>query len=210
MKLNILIADDHVVVRKGIKQILAEELIMANLTEVASAEEVMEAVNRQKFDLVISDISMQGRSGIELVKQLQINHPEIPVLILSIHPEKQYAMRALKAGAAGYLNKGSASKLLVKAIEQVLKGKKYITPELADILVENLTGTSAELPHELLSDREFEVFEKLAQGKTLAEIATSLSISVSTVSTYRSRVLEKMNLNTNADLTKYAIAHHLI
>ena len=210
MKLKIIIADDHAVVRKGLKQILAEQMVHAQVSEVASAEEVLQAVRSEKFDLIISDISMQGRSGIELVKQLQIDKPEIPVLILSIHPEKQYALRALKAGAAGYLNKGSASEELAKAIKQIVQGKKYISPLLAEILADNVSGTTSVTSHEILSDREFEVLKLVAKGKGPSEIADYLSISVSTVSTYRSRVLEKMKLQNNADLTRYAMLHHLI
>ncbi len=210
MPLQIIIADDHAVVRKGLKQILSDELLDAQISEATSAENLLEIIRKHKFDLVISDISMPGRSGIELLKQLRIDYPTLPVLILSMHPETQYAMRALKAGAAGYLTKDTASEELVKAVHQILNGRKYISPLLAELLAENITGSITETSHELLSDREFEVMKLIAAGKSISEIAETLSISINTVSTYRSRVLEKMKLQTNADLTLYAIEHKLI
>lgn len=210
MKIKIIIADDFPVVRKGLKQILADELINAQISEAGSAEQLLEIIRQQKFDLVITDISMPGRSGIDLLKQLRIDYPELPVLILSMHPETQYAMRALKAGAAGYLNKETASEELVKAVQQILNGRKYISPTLAELLAENIGGNVAETSHEILSDREFEVMKLIAAGKSISEIADMLSVSINTVSTYRSRVLEKMKLHTNADLTLYAVEHKLI
>ena len=210
MKLQIIIADDHAVVRKGLKQILLDELIDAQISEATSAENLLEVMRQQKFDLAISDISMPGRSGIDLLKQLRINYPTLPVLILSMHPEAQYAMRAIKAGAAGYLTKDTASEELVKAVQQILNGRKYISPSLAELLAENLGGTATDTLHETLSDREFEVMKLIAAGKSISEIAETHSISINTVSTYRSRVLEKMKLQTNADLTLYAVEHKLI
>lgn len=210
MKLQIIIADDHAVVRKGLKQILLDELIDAQISEATSAENLLEVIRLQKFDLVISDISMPGRSGIDLLKQLRIDYPALPVLILSMHPETQYAMRALKAGASGYLTKDTASEELVKAVQQILNGRKYISPSLAELLAENVGGSLTETSHETLSDREFEVMKLIAAGKSISEIAETLSIGINTVSTYRSRVLEKMKLQTNADLTLYSVEHKLI
>lgn len=210
MKLQIIIADDHAIVRKGLKQILLDEMLDAQVSEASSAENLLEIMRQQKFDLVISDISMPGRSGIDLLKQLHIDYPSLPVLILSMHPETQYAMRALKAGAAGYLTKDTASEELVKAVQQILNGRKYISPSLAELLAENVGGNTTETSHEILSDREFEVMKMIAAGKSISEIAEALSISINTVSTYRSRVLEKMKLQTNANLTLYAVEHKLI
>ncbi len=210
MKTQIIIADDHAVVRKGLKQILLDEMLDAQISEATSAEQLLEIMRQQKFDLVISDISMPGRSGIDLLKQLHIDYPSLPVLILSMHPEAQYAMRALKAGAAGYLTKDTASEELVKAVRQILNGRKYISPSLAELLAENVGGNINETSHDILSDREFEVMKLIATGKSISEIAEMLSISINTVSTYRSRVLEKMKLQTNADLTLYAVEHKLI
>ncbi len=210
MKLQIIIADDHAIVRKGLKQILLDEMLDAQVSEATSTENLLEIMRQQKFDLVISDISMPGRSGIDLLKQLHIDYPSLPVLILSMHPETQYAMRALKAGAAGYLTKDTASEELVKAVHQILNGRKYISPSLAELLAENVGGNTTETSHEILSDREFEVMKMIAAGKSISEIAEALSISINTVSTYRSRVLEKMKLQTNANLTLYAVEHKLI
>ncbi len=210
MKIQIIIADDHAVVRKGLKQILLDEMLDAQISEAASAEQLLEIMRQQKFDLVISDISMPGRSGIDLLKQLHIDYPLLPVLILSMHSEAQYALRALKAGAAGYLTKDTASEELVKAVRQILNGRKYISSSLAELLAENIGGNATETSHDILSDREFEVMKLIATGKSISEIAEMLSISINTVSTYRSRVLEKMKLQTNADLTLYAVEHKLI
>ena len=207
---KIILVDDHMVVRKGIKYILTEELMNVQISEATSAEELLQQIRLEKFDLVITDISMSGRSGLELVKQLKIEHPTLPVLILSMHPETQYAIRALKAGAAGYLNKETAPDELIKAIQKIKLGKKYISPTLAELLAENVGGLALETPHTLLSDREFEVLKQISIGKSLSEIAEMLILSVSTVSTYRSRILEKMNLQTNADLIQYAIEHKLV
>jgi two-component system invasion response regulator UvrY len=207
---KIILVDDHLVVRKGIKYILAEEMLGVEISEATSAEELLQQIRKEKFDLVITDISMQGRSGLDLVKQLKIEQPDLPVLILSMHPETQYAVRALKAGASGYLNKEAAPEELIKAIQKIKLGKKYISPALAELLAENVGGLAIESSHHLLSDREFEVFKQISVGKSLSEIAEMLILSVSTVSTYRSRILEKMNLQTNADLTQYAVEHKLI
>jgi two-component system invasion response regulator UvrY len=208
--LKILIADDHTVVRKGLRQILLEEFLSAEIDEAADAEELMKKVMKKEWDIVVSDISMPGRSGLEVLQQIKQHYPRLPVLILSIHPEDQYAVRVLKAGASGYLNKDSAPDELVKAVRQVLLGKKYITTSTAERLASLLDQDPGKLPHENLSDREFEVLRLLAAGSPVSEIAEKLSLSVTTVSTYRARILAKMNLKSNADLTLYAIRNNLL
>lgn len=208
--LRILIADDHTVVRRGLKQIILEEFLSAQIEEVADAEDLLKKVFKEEWDVVVSDISMPGRSGLEILQQIKQQYPKLPVLILSVHPEDQYAVRVLKAGASGYLNKDSAPDELVKAIHQVLLGKKYITASIADRLAALLDQDTHKLPHESLSDREFEVLKLLAAGQSVSEIAERLALSVTTVSTYRARVLTKMNMKTNADLTLYAINNKLL
>ena len=208
--LKILIADDHTVVRKGLRQILLEEFLSAEIEEAVDAEELMKKVMKKEWDIVVSDISMPGRSGLEVLQQIKQHYPRLPVLILSIHPEDQYAVRVLKAGASGYLNKDSAPDELVKAVRQVLLGKKYITPSIAERLASLLDQDPDKQPHESLSDREFEVLKLLAAGSPVSEIADKLSLSVTTVSTYRARILAKMNLRNNADLTLYAIKNQLL
>lgn len=208
--LRILIADDHTVVRKGLKQILLEEFPAARIEEVPDAEEMINKVMNDHWDIVVSDLSMPGRSGLDALQQIKNIRPELPVLILSIHPEEHYALRVLKAGASGYLSKGSASDELVKAVQTVLLGKKYISAAVAEKLASNIASNSQKQAHELLSDREFDVMKLLAAGKSVSDIADMLSLSVTTISTYRARIMAKMNLRTNSDLTKYAIESNLI
>lgn len=208
--LRILIADDHSVVRKGLKQILLEEFPSAIIEDVPDAEEMIKKVMTARWDVVVSDMSMPGRSGLDALQQIKQIHPELPVLILSIHPEEHYALRVLKAGASGYLSKGSASDELVKAVQTVLLGKKYISSAVAEKLASSFSPDSLKQAHELLSDREFDVMKLLASGKSVSDIADMLSLSVTTISTYRARIMAKMNLKTNSDLTKYAIESHLI
>lgn len=208
--LRILIADDHTVVRKGLKQILLEEFPTAHIEDVPDAEEMIKKVMNAKWDVVVSDMSMPGRSGLDALQQIKQIYPDLPVLILSIHPEEHYALRVLKAGASGYLSKGSASDELVKAVQTVLLGKKYISASVAEKLASSFSADSAKQAHELLSDREFDVMKLLAAGKSVSDIAEILSLSVTTISTYRARIMTKMNLKTNSDLTKYAIESNLI
>jgi DNA-binding NarL/FixJ family response regulator len=205
-----LIADDHTVVRKGLKHILLEAFPSAQIEEVADAESLLKKVFAQHWEVVISDISMPGRSGLEVLQQIKQHYPQLPVLILSVHPEDQYALRVLKAGASGYLNKDSASEQLVAAVNRVMLGKKYITPGIAEKLAGTLDHDPDKLPHEYLSDREFEVLKLIAGGMTVSEIALRLSLSVTTISTYRSRIMAKMALRTNADLILYAVEHRLV
>ena len=208
--MRILIVDDHFVVRKGIHQILMEEFPTAYTDEAADADHMLKKVMEQDWDLVISDLSMPGRSGLDVLPQLKSIKPKLPVLIMSIHPEDHYAVRVIKSGAAGYLSKDLAPDELVTAVKTVVGGKKYITPIVAEKLAHAL-NKKTELPsHEYLSDREFSVLKLLASGKSVSEIAENMYLSVNTISTYRTRLLVKMNLKTNADLTVYAMEHELI
>ncbi|HZS07782.1 MAG TPA: response regulator transcription factor [Blastocatellia bacterium] len=208
--IRILIADDHAVVRRGLKQIVAEQFDQPVIGEAQNASEVLSLVRLGEWDVVVLDISMPGRGGLEILGELKHEHPRLPVLILSVHSEEQYARRALKAGAAGYLNKESAPEELVKAIRTVVAGRKYVSASLAENLVTALGTEGDRAPHETLSDREFQVFSLLASGKTVGEIATQLSLSVKTISTYRTRILEKMRLASNAELIHYAIQQKLV
>jgi two-component system invasion response regulator UvrY len=208
--LRILIADDHSVVRQGLERILRREYPTAVIQEVSNAEELVKEAMKSEWDLIISDLSMPGRTGLEALGQVKEVFPKLPILILSVHPEEHYAIRALKAGASGYLSKDMAPEELIAATHRVLMGRKYITPSIAEKLTDEMNGDHLKLPHESLSDREFEVLKLLAAGKSLIEIGNIFSISATTVSTYRGRILVKMKLRTNADLTKYAIGHKLI
>ncbi|HEY4673195.1 MAG TPA: response regulator transcription factor, partial [Nitrososphaerales archaeon] len=194
--IKILIADDHAVVRRGLKQILAEEPNMAVFGEACNAQEVLKNVREQDWDIVILDITMPDRSGLDVLKELKRERPKLPVLILSIHPEEQYAVRVLKAGAAGYMTKESAPEELVKAIRKVLRGGKYISPSLAEKLAFDLETDSEKPLHETLSDREYQVMCMIASGKTVKEIAKKLYLSVKTISTHRARILGKMKMKT--------------
>ena len=207
--IRILIADDHSVVRKGLRQILLEGFPTAHIEEVPDAEEMIKKIIQFPWDVVISDLSMPGRSGLEALQQLKQINPKLPVLILSIHPEDQYALRVLKAGASGYLSKDMAPDELVNAVQRVMLGKKYITASIAEKLASVLDQDSGKAAHESLSDREFSVLKLLAAGKSVSEIAESLFLSVTTVSTYRSRIMAKMGMKNNADLTLYSIEHKL-
>lgn len=204
---RILLADDHSFVRLGLIQILKDEFPSAEIKEVNDGSSLVREVSLSDWDLVISDLDMPGQSGLQALEQIKLIKPHIPVLILSIYAEDLYAIRSLKAGAAGYLNKNAAPYELVTAISRIAQGKKYITPEIAEKL---LFGVQGKAPHEILSNREFEIFKMLASGKTITQIADALSVALTTVSTHRSRIMEKLGLSTNSDLTRYAITHHII
>jgi len=208
--LRVVIADDHPLIRKGLKQILAESLYIGKVDEAGDGDELMNLLRKGPYDVVVLDISLPGKDGLELLKDVKSLYPSLPVLILSIQPEEQYALRALKCGASGCLNKASAPEELVAAIRRLAEGGTYITPIVEELLLKDLKRTQGELPHQALSDREYQVFLLLASGKTPSEIAEKLSLSVKTVSTYRMRLLEKMGLKTNAQLTQYAFKHGLI
>src|SRR6266851_306589 len=205
-----LIADDHAVVRQGLRQILQETTDMQVTGEAATGPEALDRARGDSYDVVVLDITMPGRSGFEVLKELRVELPELPVLVLSMHAEEQFAVRLLKAGAAGYLNKESAPDELVKAIRKVVSGGRYVSPTLAEKLAFEIDAGSDKLLHETLSDREFQVMRMMASGKTVKEIATELSLSVKTISTYRARILTKMNLHTNAELIHYAITNQLV
>ena len=208
--IRVLIADDHAIVREGLKQIVAEVPDMAVAGEAADGDEVLERVAEQDYDVVLLDISMPGKSALDVLKELRRGKPEMPVLILSIHPEEQYAVRFLKAGAAGYIQKEAAPDELVTAVRKVSQGRKYVSPALAERLAAALETDVGKPLHETLSDREYQVMCMIGQGKTVTEIAKELSLNVRTVSTYRSRVLKKMNMKTSAQLTRYVIENQLI
>jgi two-component system, NarL family, invasion response regulator UvrY len=208
--INIIIVDDHPIVRQGLKQILSEEPDMAVFGEAQNSQEVLELIRKQDWDIVVLDISMPGRGGLDVLKEIKHERPKLPVLILSIHPEDQYAVRALKAGASGYLTKESAPEALVRAIRKILRGGKYVSSTLAEKLAYNLEAETEKPLHETLSDREYQVMLMIAQGKTTNAIAEEMALSVKTVSTYRARILEKMKMNTIADITYYVIKNNLI
>ena len=206
--IRVLVADDHTVVRRGVLQILSEAADMIAAGEASTGREVVQAVLEDDYDVILLDISMPNGSGLEILKQLRALKPELYVLVLTMYPEEQYAVRALKAGAAGYLTKESAPTELIAAIRRVSQGRRYITPSLAERLVDRLGADGPR--HEILSDREYQVMCELAAGRTVSEIAVELSLSPKTVSTYRTRVLEKLNLNNTAEIMRYAIQHRLI
>ena len=208
--IKILIADDHAVVRRGLKQILSETVDMVVGAEAVNGQETLNKVRANDWGVVVLDITMPGRSGLDILKELKRERPKLPVLVLSMHSEDQYAVRVLKAGASGYMTKESAPDELVKAIRKVSAGGKYISPYLAEQLAYDLGGDFEKPPHTALSDREYEVMCMIASGRMVSDIAKKLSLSVKTISTYRTRILEKMKLETNADLTRYAIDNRLI
>lgn len=208
--LKILIADDHAIVRRGLKQILLEEYPSAQVGEVADAESLVTEVVTNDWEIIICDMNMPGRSGLDALSQIKQIAPHIPVLIMSMYPEDQYALRVLKAGASGYLGKETIHEHIIRAIQTVQLGKKFITPAVAEKLADAVREDSEKEPHELLSDREFDVFKLLAAGSSVSEIAHQLSLSTTTVSTYRTRILSKMNIRSNADLTRYALERKLI
>ena len=207
---RILLADDHAVVRKGLKQILQESMPTATFGEAANGEEAIRKSRIDVWDIVILDISLPGKSGLDVLKDLRQAQPRLPVLVLSMHPEAQFAVRFLKAGAAGYLTKRMATRNLVAAVKKVLRGGRYISPSLAGLLAEALRALADRAPHEALSDREYQVFRLLSTGKTVKKIGQELSLSPQTVSTHRAHILEKMAMKTNADLIQYAIQNGLL
>ncbi len=207
---RILIVDDHVIIRKGLKQILADSFSNAIFGEAKNGEDAVEQVRKQVWDVVLLDITMPGKSGLDVLQQVVNARPNLAVLVLSMHPEDQYAVRVLKTGAAGYITKNTASEEVVGAVKKVLTGGKYISASLAEELAANLNAPVAQSPHATLSDREYQVMRFIAQGKSVKEIGFELSLSVKTISTYRTRVLQKMKLKTNADLIRYAVHEKLV
>ena len=208
--INILVVDDHALIRKGMKLILEDTADMRVTGEAESGIQGIQMVQNSHFDLVLLDISLPDRNGIDVLKQIRLSHPQLPILMLSTHAEEQYAVRSMKAGAAGYLNKQSAPAQLVTAIRQVASGKKYISHEMAEQLANGLSQGFQELLHQALSNREYQTLCLMASGKKLSEMAAIMSLSAKTVSVYRARLLEKMKLKNNAEAIHYAITHHLI
>jgi two-component system invasion response regulator UvrY len=208
--LKILLADDHAVVRQGVKQILAEAFLQATFGEARNNHELLNLVVNERWDILVLDLSMPGGNGLEALKQIKHDHPQLPVMILSMFPEDQYAVRTIRAGAAGYLNKESAPEELVQAIRKILHGGHYISSSVAEELVMYAQNDDEQPLHKRLSDREYQVLYLLASGRKVKEISTELSLSAKTVSTYRARLLIKMNMETNAELTHYAIQNGLV
>ncbi|HET6256203.1 MAG TPA: response regulator transcription factor [Puia sp.] len=209
--MRILIADDHAIVRKGIRQLLVEKYPLATIEEVGDSESLIAKTDAEDWDVVICDLDMPGRSGLDALQHIRLMHPKLPVLIMSIYPEEQYARRLLKAGAAGYLSKDAATEDLSTAVRQVLQGRKYISPTVAQIIAGDIGQEAVDkASHESLSNREFEIFKLIASGKQVSEIADKLFLSSATISTHRARILAKMDLRTNAELTRYALDHKLI
>lgn len=208
--INILIADDHAIVREGLKQIVAEEPDIKVIGEAENASQVFELLKTKDINIIILDINMPGKSGLEALKDLRKDYPKIPVLILSMYSEEQYGLRALKSGASGFLKKVSAPEELVKAIRKIFYSGKYISTELAEKLVENFNENGKILRHEQLSNRELQIMCEIGKGKSAEEMADDLSISIHTVYSYRNRILEKMKLKSNVELTQYVLKNKLI
>lgn len=207
---RILVVDDHYVVRQGLKGILQEHYAAVEFGDAANAQEALELTWKQEWDLILLDIAMPGRGGLDLLKDLRQSFPKLPVIVLSMHPEEQFAIRVLKLGAASYIRKDSAGQELVKGVEAALRGAKYITPSIALQLASNLERNDEGPSHLSLSDREYQVLCLLASGKTVKEVGYELSLSVKTISTYRTRILEKMGLRNNSQLMRYAVQNRLI
>lgn len=205
-----LLIDDHAVLRRGLRQLLSEEFKSAQYEEAESAAVALSLITKKPWDLVFLDISLPGRSGLEILPDLRQLAPRVPILILSMNPEEQFALRALKSGAAGYINKDAAPEELLKAVHKILHGGHYVSPKLAEILVQHLEEKNSTHEHENLSDREFAVMLRLAKGDRIKAIGIELNLSVKTVSTYRTRILSKMGLTSNAELAQYALKHQLL
>lgn len=208
--IRVLVADDHAIVREGLKQILAGSGDLTVAGEAANGNDVLKMVREQSWDVLVTDMSMPGRSGIELIKLVKEARPQLPVLVLSMYGESQYAVRAIRAGASGYLNKESASDQLVTAIRKIASGGVHVSAAVAEALFNNVRGGQRVQLHEQLSDREFQVLRLIAGGKSVGDIATALNLSPKTVSTHKTRILEKMNMTNQAELIRYALEHRLV
>jgi len=209
-KIKVLIADDHDIVRQGIEKVLSKSDDVVVVGEASNGREVIELVKKTKIDVLLMDVEMPEKTGWDVLSELKVLKPDLPVIILSIFPEEHYGPRFIKAGAAGYLNKASKSAILLEAIRKVHQGGRYVSPKLADLLIQDMGRTTKQNPHDSLSPREFQVFCQIAAGKKLKDIAGELSLSITTVSTHRGHILEKMNMKTNADLIHYAIRNGLV
>jgi two-component system, NarL family, invasion response regulator UvrY len=208
--LNVLIVDDHAIVREGLKRVLSESSGETTFTESSTGQGALDAVRREEFHIAVFDINLPDKDGLELLKEVKLIRPSLPVLILSLYDERHYALRALKGGASGYLTKETAGESLAAAVQKVLRGGIYISPTLAERMGRDLIGQNESLPHEALSDREHEVLRLLAKGKTVTEISDLLSLSDKTISTYRARMFQKLKIKTNAALIRYALDHQLV
>src|SRR5213083_840080 len=208
--IKVVVVDDHAVVREGLKRIISENPGMAVTGEAGDGNEAIRVIQSEPCDVVLLDITMPDKSGLDVLKQLHAESPRLPILVLSMHSEDQYAVRVLRAGAAGYLTKESAPAKLVQAIRKVVRGGRYVSQSLAEKLVFDLDGDSTKAPHEILSDREYQVLCMIASGKTVTIIAEELALSVKTISTYRVRILEKLKMKNNAEMTRYAIKEGLV
>jgi len=210
MLMNILVADDHALIRKGLRQLLEDSLHVSGIDEAEDGNRALELAGAKRYDVVILDVSMPGRDGLDLVRAIKDIDPGTHVLILSIQPEEQYALRAFRLGASGCLNKAGDPGEIVEAVRSVVAGRRYLSPKAQELLLEEMAGSGDAPPHEALSDREYQVFRLLASGKTIGEISELLALSVKTVSTYRARILAKMAMDNNAQLTHYAFKHGLV
>ena len=208
--IRVLIVDDHAILRRGLRALLSDEFHGAAFGEASDARQALEQLRKEKWDVALLDITMPGKSGLELLKEFKAARPKLPVLVLSAHPEDQFAVRVLKAGAAGYMTKESAPEELVQAIRKILAGGRYVSPTLAEQFVLNVRKDFTRAPHETLSDREYEVMCRIASGKTVTEIAGELSLSVKTISTYRARILQKLGVKNSAEIARYAIRNGLV
>ena len=208
--MRVLIVDDHAILRRGLKELLADEFHGAAFGEAANALQAMEQLQKKEWDVALLDITLPGKNGLDLLKDLKVARPKLPVLVLSAHPEDQFGVRVLKAGAAGYMTKESAPEELVKAVRKILAGGRYVSPTLAEKLALRVGKDFTRMPHETLSDREHEIMCRIASGKTVTEIAGELSLSAKTISTYRSRILEKLGVKNNAEIIRYAIQNELV
>lgn len=208
--IRVLIVDDHAILRRGLRALLSDEFADAEFGEASHAEQALEQLGKKEWDVALLDITLPGKSGLDLLKELKAARPGLPVLVLSVHPEDQFAVRVLKAGAAGYMTKESAPEELVQAIRKILAGGPYVSPTLAEKLALSVGKDFTRTPHETLSDREYEVMCRIASGKSVTEIAGELSLSVKTVSTYRARILEKLGAKNSAEITRYAIRNGLV
>ncbi|NJD21503.1 MAG: response regulator transcription factor [Melioribacter sp.] len=208
--MKIIIVDDHELVREGLKKVLLKEPGIQLVGEANNTLELFKLLEETEVDLVVLDITMPGRSGLDIISELKNLNDHIRILILSMHPEERFALRALKAGASGYLSKEAAARELVTAIRKIMSGGRYVSANLADHLLSNLDNDLGKLPHENLSNREFEIFRLIAKGKSVGQIAEELILSVNTITSYRSRMMEKMNFSSNAEIVRYAIEHNLI
>jgi two-component system invasion response regulator UvrY len=208
--IRVLIVDDHAIVRRGLRELVSDEFRGAAFGEASDARQALEQLRKKAWDLALIDINLPGKNGLDLLKELKAQWPKLPVLVLSGHPEDQFAVRVLKAGAGGYMTKESAPEELAKAIRKVLGGGRYVSPALAEKLALGLRKDLTRTPHETLSDREYEVMSRIALGKTVTEIAEELSLSAKTISTYRARVLEKLDVRNSAEIVQYAIRNGLV